>query len=139
MSTRLNLKFDHVHIKCCNIRETKGFYERVFDAEKVYEGSIRDVPFVMLRIGRGFINLSGLGEDERDFRETGDERTKVWNHLGLGHFGIQVEDLEDAVKVLKERGVEFVWEPREVREGVKVAFIKAPEGDVVEILEREQK
>ena len=132
----MSLKFDHVHIKCSNIQKTRKFYQSIFDAKKVYEGSIRGIPFVMLEIKGAFINLSGLGPDEEHFAETNSVKGKVWKRIGLGHFGIRVDNLEETVASLKEKGVEFIWEITNVREGVKVAFIKAPEGNVIEILER---
>jgi catechol 2,3-dioxygenase-like lactoylglutathione lyase family enzyme len=57
-------------------------------------------------------------------------------HLGLDHFGLRVDDLEEAAADLKEKGAVFSIEPHQLRPGVKIAFVRAP-GDVrIELLER---
>ena len=49
-------------------------------------------------------------------------------HMGLEHFGLQVDDFDQAVADLKAKGVEFLMEPHEFRagSGFKIAFIKMP-------------
>ena len=50
--------------------------------------------------------------------------------------GFRVENLDEAVKELKERGAEFATEPYQLRPDLKIAFVRAP-GDVrIELLER---
>ena len=128
--------FDHVHIKCHDIDKVKKFYKEMFNAVVVYEGKIRDAPMVMMKLGDAFINISEASENE--VLESRDEpRGKIWIRYGIGHFGVCVKDLDMAVRILKEKGGEFICEPREVREGVRVAFIKGPEDDVIEIVQRD--
>jgi catechol 2,3-dioxygenase-like lactoylglutathione lyase family enzyme len=73
------------------------------------------------------------------FIAKGDEDTPagpVDPHLGLDHFGLRVDDLDDAAADLKSKGAEFSTEPFQLRPGVKIAFVRAP-GDVrIELLER---
>jgi len=57
-------------------------------------------------------------------------------HLGLDHFGLRVDNLEDAVAELKRRGAEFAVEPRTIRPGVKIAFVRGPDDVRIELLER---
>ena len=57
-------------------------------------------------------------------------------HLGLDHFGLRVDDLDEAVAELKQRGAEFSMEPRTIRPGVKIAFVLAPDRVRIELLER---
>lgn len=128
-------KFDHVHIKCRDINTAKRFYEEMFDGKTVFDGKIRNTPFIMMELGGSYINLSAAAEGEA--LESPDKlRRNVWIRYGIGHFGVRVRDLEKAVQELRKKGAEFVWEPRDIREGVKVAFIKGPEDDVIEIVQR---
>ena len=129
--------FDHVHIKCHDIHKVKKFYEEIFNAKTVYEGMIGDSPITMMKLGAVFINISEASENET-LESRKKSREKVWIRYGIGHFGVCVKDLDRAFRILKEKGVEFIWEPREVRKGVKVAFIKAPEDDVIEIIQRDK-
>ena len=57
-------------------------------------------------------------------------------HLGLDHFGLRVDNLEEAVAELKRQGATFTTEPRTIRPGVKIAFIQCPDNVRVELLER---
>ena len=57
-------------------------------------------------------------------------------HLGLDHFGLRVDNLEEAVVELKRRGAEFAVEPRTIRPGVKIAFVRGPDDVRIELLER---
>ena len=46
----------------------------------------------------------------------------------------------DAVAAeLKDKGAEFTMEPRTVRPGVRVCFLRGPQGISVELLERNEK
>lgn len=128
-------KFDHVHIKCRDIKKAKRFYEEMFDAKTFFEGEIRNAPFIMMELGGAYINLSGTTEGEI-LERSNKPRENVWIRYGIGHFGIRVKDLEKAAQQLRNKGAEFVWEPRDIREGVRAAFIKGPEDDVIEIVER---
>jgi catechol 2,3-dioxygenase-like lactoylglutathione lyase family enzyme len=56
-------------------------------------------------------------------------------HLGLDHFGFRVESLDDTVAELKRRGAD-IEEPRTIRPGVRVAFVRAPDDVRIELLER---
>ena len=57
-------------------------------------------------------------------------------YVGLDHFGLRVDSLEEAAADLKAKGAEFCMEPNQIRPGLKIAFIRAP-GDVrIELLER---
>jgi hypothetical protein len=47
-----------------------------------------------------------------------------------------VDNLQETAAELKRRGAEFVSEPRTVRPGLKIAFIRGPENIRIELLER---
>ena len=138
MTKRLEVEFtfDHVHIKCHDINKVKNFYKEMFNAKFVYEGKIRNAPIIMMKLGDVFINMSEASENEV-LESRKEPREKIWIRYGIGHFGVCVKDLDVAFRILKEKGVEFIWEPREVREGVRVAFIRGPEDDVIEIVQRD--
>tara|TARA_Y100001947_G_scaffold937_1_gene831 strand:- start:2335 stop:2670 length:336 start_codon:yes stop_codon:yes gene_type:complete len=57
-------------------------------------------------------------------------------YVGLDHFGLRVENLDAAAADLKAKGAEFSMEPKDLRQGLRIAFVRAP-GDVrIELLER---
>jgi catechol 2,3-dioxygenase-like lactoylglutathione lyase family enzyme len=57
-------------------------------------------------------------------------------YLGLDHFGLRVDNLDEATAELKRRGATFVVEPRTIRPGVKIAFVQGPDDVRIELLER---
>ena len=57
-------------------------------------------------------------------------------YIGLDHFGLRVESLDEAAAELKRLGAEFTLEPRTLRPGVKIAFVRAPDDVRIELLER---
>ena len=57
-------------------------------------------------------------------------------YQGLDHFGLTVDGIDALVAELKAKGVEFTRGPTTVRPGVRVAFLRAPEGVSIELLER---
>ncbi len=134
-NSKLEFKFDHVHIKCHDISSVKKFYEEMFNAKTIYEGKIRNAPMAMIKLDDTIINISEAGEGEI-LESPKKPRENTWIRYGIGHFGVRVEDLDEAARELRAKGAEFILEPREIREGVKVAFIRAPEDDVIEIVQR---
>jgi catechol 2,3-dioxygenase-like lactoylglutathione lyase family enzyme len=54
----------------------------------------------------------------------------------LDHFGFKVESVDEAVAELKRRGAEIAVEPRTIRPGVRIAFVRAPDDIRIELLER---
>jgi len=58
-------------------------------------------------------------------------------YRGLDHFGLAVSGIDEIAAGLKAKGVEFTKEPTTVRPGVRICFIKAPEGVSIELLDRD--
>jgi catechol 2,3-dioxygenase-like lactoylglutathione lyase family enzyme len=50
-----------------------------------------------------------------------------------------VKDIDALAAALKGKGVEFTQEPHTLRPGVRVCFIRAPQGVSVELVERDKK
>ena len=63
--------------------------------------------------------------------------TAPFENVGLDHFGLQVDDIDQAASELKAKGAEFVAEPYQLRPGLKIAFIQVPGNIRVELLERQ--
>lgn len=49
----------------------------------------------------------------------GDKRLGI---PGVHHLSFKVDDIEAATRKLKEKGIKFIREPFEIREGLKLAF-----------------
>ena len=56
--------------------------------------------------------------------------------LGLEHIGLRVEGIDAVVAELKQKGVEFTVEPKTIRPGVRIAFLRGPQNIHIELLDR---
>jgi lactoylglutathione lyase len=57
-------------------------------------------------------------------------------YMGLEHIGLTVENIDDAVAELKDKGVAFTMEPKTIRPGVRIAFLTAPQNVSIELIQR---
>ena len=120
--------YDHIHLRSKDPMSTAQYFNKMFGAE-IRESIQSDGQT------RVDLNLNGLAI----FLAKADDDTPVAlkdSHLGLDHFGLRVNNLEEAVAQLKERGAEFAVEPRTIRPGVTIAFVRTPDDVRIELLER---
>ena len=130
------MKFDHVHIKCMDLEKAVEFYEKIFGAKVFARQMSAGVPMVRLNLGGTMFNLSAVGKDEN--LPEPKRREKVYTSRGLGHFGVVVDDLEKTVREMRAKGAEVLVEPKQAFPGTRVAFIRGPEEDAIEIVQREK-
>lgn len=120
--------YDHIHIRSRAPMETARYFNKMFDAE-IKESIQSDGQ------QRVDVNLNGLAIFIAKADDATPEALKD-PHLGLDHFGLRVNNLEEAVAQLKERGAEFSVEPHSIRPGVSIAFVRTPDDVRIELLER---
>ena len=61
------------------------------------------------------------------------------NGTCFGHFAFAVESLEEFTKKLHDAGYEYLYEPFDLNgKGSKIAFVKDPDGNEIELIERVQ-
>ncbi len=120
--------YDHIHQRRREPRETAQYFNKMFGAE-IKESVQSDGQ------SRVDIDINGL----IIFIAKAEGSTPagpVDPHLGLDHFGLRVDNLEAAIADLKSKGAEFSMELKDLRPGLRIAFVRAP-GDVrIELLER---
>jgi len=104
----------------------------MFDAEVILRrtpGGGRKIVF--LRIGESMLELMEMGSPF--------EPVDPLTYCGVHHFGIKVENFESAYRDLKAKGANFVGEPFEPTPGIRLAFLKEPNGAVIELVQRDPK
>lgn len=121
--------FDHMHIRSPDVEATAAWFKRMLGAEV-----IRSVQFgkprVDLKLGGANIFIAPGGEG------TGTHPNPANPYLGLDHFGLTVKGIDKVVADLKAKGANFTVEPHNVRPDTRIAFLKSPEGVLIELLER---
>ena len=83
-----------------------------------------------LKLGGANIFIAPGGEG------TGTNANPANPYLGLDHFGLTVKGIDKVVAELKAKGVTFTVEPYNVRPDTRIAFLKTPDGVLIELLER---
>ena len=121
--------YDHIHLRSPDPEATARFYERMFGAE-VLRSMQQGKPRIDLKLGGAIIFIAPV--------EPGDgvNPPPTTPYQGLDHFGLCVRGIDAVVAELKAKGAEFTREPTTVRPGVRVAFLRGPQGVSIELLER---
>jgi len=121
--------YDHIHLRSPDPEATAQFYERMFGAEVVrtmQEGK----PRIDLKLGGANIFIAPVAPG------SGVNPPPVTPYQGLDHFGLSVGGIDAIVAELKAKGAEFTMEPTTIRPGVRIAFLRGPQGVSIELLDR---
>lgn len=123
--------YDHIHLRSKQPDEMAAWFERIFDAQVIK--SVQSDGFVRtdLNIDGLMVFIAPVAADAAMPASPPDP------HLGLDHFGFRVDNLDETVAELKSRGAEMAAEPRTIRPGVRVAFVRAPDDVRIELLQRD--
>lgn len=119
--------FGHVHLRTENLQHAIAFYEKNFGAKLEWRRPGGGGEHVRLNVKGAGIMISTQAENENPL--PGSTHPK----FGLDHFGFEVDDMDGAVRTLKANGVEFTCEPWEIRPGIRIAFVKAPDNVSIEL------
>ena len=121
--------WDHVHIRTKNPEATATWFERMLGAE-VIRSMQQGQPRIDLQLGGASIFIAPVAAGD------GVNPPPATPYQGLDHFGLSVSGIDAIAAELKGKGVEFTKEPATIRPGVRVCFIRGPEGVSIELLER---
>jgi len=130
------VKIDHLGIAVKNIEEGKKFWTDILGL--AFEGS---ETVEAQKVTTAFFPV---GESEVELLESTAPDGPVAKYIekkgeGIQHVAFRVEDIETALKELKEKGVRLIDEtPRKGAGGAKIAFLhpKSTNGVLVELCER---
>lgn len=131
--------FDHVGLSVADLQAAIDFYRRAFDFEPEFHF---DLGVDGIR-GTMLLHPSGMRLElfERPGAAAGIGGRSPIEALavhGYGHFALQAPALEPAFERALEAGAEAVFDPRpSPQPGVRMAFLADPEGNLVELLERD--
>ena len=121
--------YDHIHLRSPNPEATAKYYERMFGAE-VLRTMQEGKPRIDLKLGGANIFIAPVTAD------SGVNPPPTTPYQGLDQFGLSVSGIDAIAAELKAKGAEFTKEPTTVRPGVRIAFIRGPEGVSIELLDR---
>ena len=121
--------FDHVHLISQKPLVTADFYEKNFGAKRDGLAELPD--------GRTLVSvtLDGASIKVTSPRAKPLVPNTLPNGCGLEHFGLQTDNLEEAVSDLKANGIKCIQEITAISPTTKIAFFISPEDILIELLE----
>ena len=124
--------WDHVHLRSPDPEATAQWFERILGAE-VIRTQQQGQPRIDLKLGGANIFIAPV--------KAGDKvnSAPVTPYQGLDHFGLAVKDVDAVAADLKKKGVEFTMEPNNPRPGIRICFLRGPQGISIELLDRDAK
>jgi lactoylglutathione lyase len=124
------IRFDHVHLVARNPLETAQWYADMLGGQIWKRVEVRGAPQVYVAFGDSYVIVRG----QRGAETIGEKVKLAW---GIDHFGVRVNgDFDTFCRTLKERGVVFDMEPTDFNPSTRIAFIQAPDGVSIELLNR---
>ena len=121
--------WDHIHLRSPDPEATAQYYERMFGAE-IIRTLQQGQPRIDLKLGGANIFIAQVAVDSNV------NPPPTTPYQGLDHFGLSVSGIDAIAAELKAKGAEFTMEPTTVRPGVRVCFIRGPQGVSIELLDR---
>jgi catechol 2,3-dioxygenase-like lactoylglutathione lyase family enzyme len=125
----MKLTWDHVHIRSSDPEATAQWFERMLGAQ-IIRSMQEGAPRVDLKLGGANIFIAPVKAGD------GVNAPPTTPYQGLDHFGLTVDNVDAAAAELKQKGAEFTKEPTTMRPGVRVCFIRGPQGVSIELLQR---
>ena len=119
---------DHVHIHASDPAKTIEFYESFFGAEVIQE--VESVGRRLTVMSFGDKSKLSILHVPPAVEKPNPERASI------DHIGIEVENIEELISRLKEKGFTFPVDLRQLASGIKIAFFYAPDNVYIELIER---
>lgn len=115
----------HVHIFASNLNESIKFYQDSFDGKIILDMELAGARNIFMKIGNGRIHFY-------------DQPPKFSGRGSIHHFGIQTDDIQGAVRKLKEKGILF---NKDITDAGfwKYIMVPAPDNILIELFEVDKK
>ena len=126
------LTWDHIHLRSPDPEGTAQWFERMLGAE-VIRTVQQGQPRIDLKLGGAKIFIAPVKAGD------GVNAPPTTPDQGLDHFGLLVTDIDEIVADLKAKGAEFTKPPHVARPGIKICFLRGPQGISIELLDRDPK
>jgi catechol 2,3-dioxygenase-like lactoylglutathione lyase family enzyme len=127
-TTMPQVTWDHVHLRSPDPEATAVWLHDILGGEIVRSPGRIDV-----KLGGANVFIAPVAAGD------GVHSAPVTPYQGLDHFGLTVRDIDAVAAEIKAKGVEFTKEPTTIRPGVRICFLRGPQGISIELLERDKK
>ena len=125
-----SLAFDHVHLVSKDPHAAAQWYVDKLGGELVKSVESKGAPQIYVSFGGAMVIVRGQRTAELAAGKPGLQ----W---GVDHFGMRVKgDFDGYCAGLRNKGVAFSLAPTDINPTTRIAFIRAPDGVSVELLDR---
>lgn len=132
MSDAPNYKWDHIHLRTSDPEAMAAWFERILGAQ-VIRTTVQGKPRIDLKLGGADIFIMPVAPGDKV------NPAPVTPYQGLDHFGLAVSGIDAVAAALKKKGADFTMEPTTIRPGIRVCFLRGPQGVSIELLDRDPK
>ena len=124
---------NHVHIRSSDPHASASWYEKHFGAKILSAREVMPGTITVSMELDGPVRLNISSQPEGASKEKGSAEL---THLGLEHFGFDVQDLDAELIRLKEAGARIVLPRTDVVGGTRLAYIEGPDDVLIELVQR---
>lgn len=125
-----SLAFDHVHLVSKDPHTAASWYVDKLGGKILRSAEVHGAPQIYVSIGNAKVIVRG----QRPAETAIDKSNLEW---GVDHFGLQViGDFDHFCAELRRKGVAFDKEPTDFNPTTRIAFVAAPDGVSIELLNR---
>ena len=125
----MKLTYDHFHIRCQDVEAGEKFYTEVLGGEVEARKQVPGMSITKIRVGGVIISLSPAKQEENVDPLSGNP---CW---GAYQVAFTVDDIEGACKEIEAKGGTVSSGPKQIRDDLKVAFVPAPDGVEIELMQ----
>ncbi|HEX2338067.1 MAG TPA: VOC family protein [Hyphomicrobiaceae bacterium] len=125
-------RINHIHIKAVDPRKAAEWWAHAFDY-KIVSDETREFGDRFVRCDTGQAGLLLSISNARTGETLGPGNAAA--HLGLEHFAIETDDIEVEIARLEKLGAQLQEGPILARNGVRFAFLSAPDEVRIELLQ----
>ena len=124
--------FEHVHLISKDPQATAKWYAEKLNGKIVKNVELRGAPQIWVAFKGAYLFIRGERPDEQAEERQGFR----W---GIDHFAFGVKgDFDGYCDELKKNGVKFKLDPTDFTPLVRIAYIEAPDGIVIELTQRKK-
>lgn len=123
------MRFLHAMIRVKNLEKSMDFYQNLLNMTLVKKKRLDDCDLYYL-------------EDEEHYAQielTYNDDTPAEGYVNgnaFGHFAFSVDSMDKFTEKLHQLGYKYLWEPYTIFSGTKIAFVKDPDGNEIELIEK---
>ena len=116
-------------IRVKDLQKSLDFYQNLLNMTFVKKKRLDDCELYYLEDEEGCAQIELTFNDETP-------KDGYVNGNAFGHFAFSVNSMDEFTKKMKELGYKYLWEPYVIFSGTTIAFVKDPDGNEIELIEK---